>query len=248
MMKTLIITLLLVASITSGQARPDIDLKLKIDRQVQLHGLLQIMDVATTTYLVNNGGIELNPIIKPIAENVFLLSATKYLVYRLDDKLTTHFSYGEMIASQTAVRHGIDNSPSPVEIENFIELCQNVLEFVRAHYKSPVFITSGYRCQQLNDIIGGSLNSQHMDGRAADFYVSGKTPFELWQWIVTKSNLNIDQVIAEFVDKNGNGWVHCSYRNVTNNRNKVTIARRINNQTIYTHYTKEQIIAGDYEL
>ena len=50
-------------------------------------------------------------------------------VYRLDDELTTNFLYLEMVRSQTAVRHGIDNIPSPAEIENFIELCRNVLEF-----------------------------------------------------------------------------------------------------------------------
>ena len=169
-------------------------------------------------------------------------------VYGPNDKLTTHFSYLEMVRSQTAVRHGIDNSPSPAEIENFIELCQNVLEFVRSHYKSPVFITSGYRSQALNTMIGGSTRSQHIAGSAADFYVSGRTPFEVWQWMVTKSNLSVDQVIAEFVDKNGNGWVHCSYRDAINNRNKITIARRVDNRTVYNHYSKEDILNENFSL
>ena len=34
-------------------------------------------------------------------------------------------------------------------------------------------ITSGYRCQSHNKAVGGSTNSKHMKGQAADFYLDG---------------------------------------------------------------------------
>lgn len=58
------------------------------------------------------------------------------------------------------------------------ELVNHVLEVVREYFvkKYPhlsirVKITSGCRCQKHNRIVGGSLKSQHILGKAADFYV-----------------------------------------------------------------------------
>ncbi len=48
-----------------------------------------------------------------------------------------------------------------------------VLEGVRKHFGSPVQITSGCRCVCHNKRCGGSENSEHLTGRAADFVVVG---------------------------------------------------------------------------
>lgn len=50
------------------------------------------------------------------------------------------------------------------------------LEAIRRHFKSPVTITSGCRCQAHNIAIGGMPNSQHKVGRAADIVVRGVSP------------------------------------------------------------------------
>lgn len=47
------------------------------------------------------------------------------------------------------------------------------LETVRAHFRAPVTINSGCRCPDHNKAVGGSNNSQHVYGRAADFVVFG---------------------------------------------------------------------------
>ncbi len=48
-----------------------------------------------------------------------------------------------------------------------------VLEDVREYFNKPIVINSGYRCASHNRDIGGSTNSQHTKGKAADFRVIG---------------------------------------------------------------------------
>ena len=48
-----------------------------------------------------------------------------------------------------------------------------LLQCIREHFRKPVHITSGYRTATHNAAVGGSKSSQHLLGRAADFYVEG---------------------------------------------------------------------------
>ena len=48
-----------------------------------------------------------------------------------------------------------------------------LLQSIRDHFGAPVVITSGYRTAEHNAAVGGSKSSQHLLGRAADFYVEG---------------------------------------------------------------------------
>ena len=48
-----------------------------------------------------------------------------------------------------------------------------LLQCIREHFGKPVHITSGYRTAEHNAAVGGSKSSQHLLGRAADFYVKG---------------------------------------------------------------------------
>lgn len=50
------------------------------------------------------------------------------------------------------------------------------LETIRSHFDRPVWITSGCRCDEHNDAEGGSPDSQHLLGRAADIVVDGVPP------------------------------------------------------------------------
>jgi len=55
-------------------------------------------------------------------------------------------------------------------------LCEQ-LELIRAELGGRgISITSGFRTPEYNRSIGGARASQHMDGRAADFVVAGRTP------------------------------------------------------------------------
>ena len=55
----------------------------------------------------------------------------------------------------------------------------NLLQEVRDHFGRRVTINSAYRCPQHNLKVGGSKNSQHLKGMAADFVVSGVSPGEV---------------------------------------------------------------------
>lgn len=56
------------------------------------------------------------------------------------------------------------------------------LEQIRMHFNAPVIITSGCRCSQHNQDVGGSPHSQHLYGRAADFKVIGVELEEVRQY------------------------------------------------------------------
>ena len=135
-------------------------------------------------------------------------------------KLSDNFSLHEFTKSQTATRHGIDNTPSEEVIGNLQSLCLGVLQPVRTNFQKPMIISSGFRCKELNTKIGGSATSQHVIGQAADIEVLGVTNLELSDWI--HHNLNYDQLILEFYnEKEGphSGWVHVSF-DKTNNKHE----------------------------
>jgi zinc D-Ala-D-Ala carboxypeptidase len=124
-------------------------------------------------------------------------------------KLSKNFSLQEMTKSQTALRRGIDNTPTPDKIEPLIMLCENVLQPVRDHFDRPVTITSGYRSPELCMAIGSKPTSQHTKGQAADFEVPGVSNMEVAKWVA--ENCEFDQLILECYTGGNTGWIHCSY-------------------------------------
>ena len=119
--------------------------------------------------------------------------------------LSEHFSYAEMIYSETASRQGLDNEPDAATTENLKLLC-GVLEEVRVICgDNPITITSGYRSPEVNAAIGGSTNSAHMSGLAADFIVPMfGDPLTVCQVLEPfMVDLGIDQLIWEYGD-----WIH----------------------------------------
>ena len=83
-------------------------------------------------------------------------------------KLTEHFTLEEFERSATAARLHIDNRVPAELVPNLKRLCELVLEPLREHFQEAVYVTSGYRCPQLNNAVGGVHNSQHMRGEAVD--------------------------------------------------------------------------------
>jgi len=51
-----------------------------------------------------------------------------------------------------------------------------ILEELRAHFNTPITVTSGVRCEKYNRKVGGGLTSRHLEGRAADVLLKGVTP------------------------------------------------------------------------
>jgi hypothetical protein len=151
-----------------------------------------------------------------------------------DTVLSEHFKLGEFIKSETAIRKGIDNSPSEDHLENLKLVCQKILEPVRKHFGKPIRINSGYRGPALNAAVGGSSKSQHCNGEAVDFEIDGLANPELAKWVA--ANCEFDQIILEFYDpKEGpnSGWVHASYSKKSNRKQTMT-ASSAGGKTVYT--------------
>lgn len=153
--------------------------------------------------------------------------------------ISKHISYKESIKSNTATRRGIDNTPSEYEISNMIAIAENIFEPLREWVGGPIKVTSMFRSEELNTVIGGSSRSQHCQGRAMDLddTFGYKTNAEMFQYI--KENLNFDQLIAEFKDGKNPAWIHVSYVSKDENRGRCLIATKKNGKTIYLNYTKE---------
>ena len=89
-------------------------------------------------------------------------------------QLSPNFSLAEMTVSQLAVRRGFANVPSAAQVANLRRLCVTALEPLRMAIGGvPLVVSSGYRNASLNLLIGGAINSDHMDGRAADVTAPG---------------------------------------------------------------------------
>ena len=139
--------------------------------------------------------------------------------------LSPNFTLEEFIRSDYAIRHGIDNAPSPDVVENLTALAQNVLEPLRLIVKKPIRILSGYRCPELNKGIGGATNSQHIEGKAADIIVPQITVNELFE--LTRKFTDHDQVIQEF-----DRWTHVSYNGKANRKQSLWAVKE-NGKTVY---------------
>ena len=140
-------------------------------------------------------------------------------------KLSKNFTLEELIRSNTAERMGIDNVPKDEKVvENLRSLCLEVLQPLRDYVGAPVHINSGYRCPELNMVVGGVKNSQHCRGEAADIrIVSPKQGREWAAWI--EDNCRFDQMLLER-NKNGAVWLHVSCkRDASKNRQSFTILK-----------------------
>lgn len=146
-------------------------------------------------------------------------------------QITTHFSLAEFTRSESAKRHGVSNDPTPEHLENIKILCEKVLEPLREHFGHPLNISSGYRSKTLNYFIGGTLKSQHLEGKAVDLDLDGTsygtTNKMLFDYIL--KNLDFDQVINEY----DYSWVHVSY-NEGKNRKQALDATKNNGRTVYS--------------
>ena len=160
--------------------------------------------------------------------------------------LSPHFTLQELCASRTAVKHGIVNVPSELEVENLRRLCEGCLEPLRVAIGLPVIVTSGFRTKALNDKLAhASSTSQHMRGEAADLYVgSGLTVqgsqdsqarmsdkveagfsrrellIKAFKEILLNPKIDFDQLILY------PSFIHVSYVSKEKNRRGILIGRR----------------------
>ena len=147
--------------------------------------------------------------------------------------ISENISFKEGVFSATATRLGIINVPNRDVLMNMQIIAKKIFQPLRIYVGGPIKINSFYRSPKLNEKIGGSRKSQHCQGCAIDIDdVHGiKTNSQMYGWI--KDNLNFDQLIWEFGDDDNPDWVHVSYVNDKNNRNRCLKAERIDGKMTY---------------
>jgi hypothetical protein len=120
--------------------------------------------------------------------------------------LSEHFTLEELVYSDIAKRHSLDNNPDQLSISNLNRLVK-LLEDVRTLFGKPIRINSAYRSITVNSLLGSKPTSQHCIGCAADIHIDGLTPDQVVKSIMN-STIQYDQLIREF-----DSWVHISVPN-----------------------------------
>jgi uncharacterized protein YcbK (DUF882 family) len=127
-----------------------------------------------------------------------------------------YFTYSELLKSDTALKHKLWNGAPKEAEENLRALVDVVLDPLREAYGRPIRVSSGYRCPKLNRLVGGSPNSQHTRGEAADIQpvVDNEGDLdELAQILI--ANGKFDQLILYPT------FIHVSYKRLGWNRKQI---------------------------
>jgi uncharacterized protein YcbK (DUF882 family) len=123
-----------------------------------------------------------------------------------------NFKMSELIYSDTAIRHNINNMPDINSLDCMLDLICDCLQPLRNKLKKPMIITSGYRNSEVNKLVGGVKTSQHCKGQACDFIVKGMPINQVIEFI-KNSGIEFDQCISEYGQ-----WVHISYNKGKNRK------------------------------
>lgn len=132
-----------------------------------------------------------------------------------------YFKFRELLHSVVALQNDIVNLPPRHEeakvYYNLVVLVEKLLDPIRERFAVPIIITSGYRCEKVNKLVGGVDNSQHMKGKAVDFCFAGFSKKEMAAaFFEIAEEFDFDQLI--YYKKKG--FIHISY-NGDNNRHQI---------------------------
>ena len=125
------------------------------------------------------------------------------------EHLTDNFTKEELIASATASRLGIDNTPTKEAESKLYLLATTILQPLRDLYGKPIKVSSGYRCKALNKAVGGVTTSQHLKGEAADLnngVAENRKIFQLAKQMMDEGKI----VVGQLIDERGYSWIHIS--------------------------------------
>lgn len=150
-------------------------------------------------------------------------------------KISDHITYSEATNSYTAKQAGILNKPDEIQLGNMKRVAKFIFEPIREKFGVAIYLPSFFRCEELNKIIRGAKESQHvaLKGAAIDMdadkygIITNKDIFDYIYF-----NLNYDQLIWEFGTIKEPDWVHVSYI-AGENRNQALRVFRKNGKSTY---------------
>jgi hypothetical protein len=168
------------------------------------------------------------------------------------NKLTPHFRLGELVPKDCA-------EVPPWILGELSDLCAELLEPVRAKF-GPLVIHDAYRPSELNERVGGVTSSDHLNGRAADFHVTGnldrawqEQTVEAFHWIREHLQGRFGQLILEDHRKalgdQGKLWVHISmpsakHPGTSSDTNAVLVSTEPKRYMALTEWTDQEPVTG----
>ena len=150
-------------------------------------------------------------------------------------QVTQNFSLRELTRSETARRMGVENIPTEKEMQNIRKTAEQ-LEKIRKYVGRGIIVTSCFRSERVNKLVGGSPTSAHRFGSAADCDAIGMTSFAFAKKLIEMRDagkLVFDQLILEFPERGDGAWVHVGFRWHSPMRNQVLTAKKIKGKTVY---------------
>lgn len=147
-----------------------------------------------------------------------------------------YFTFEELIFSEDALKKYDIRNKTTQEVENNLDrLIVELLDPIRMMWGKPISVSSGYRCELLNQKEGGSSTSRHKDGLAADLDAGTNADNKALAKMIAASGLNFDQLI----DEKGYAWVHVGL--TTKDRTPRQEILRTKNGSKYIRITPDQL-------
>ena len=158
-------------------------------------------------------------------------------------KVSKYLTYKEVTKSYTAIRKGIDNTPSKEQLKNIKIWANMIFDPIREFIGAALGCSTIFRSKNLNAEIGGVWDSQHIcdNGCAGDIdsdIYNNSTNEIIFNFI--RRNLDFDQLIAEELINGEIAWVHCSYVSPDKNRNEILMMYNKDGIKHYEYYSKER--------
>ena len=126
-------------------------------------------------------------------------------------KAKSYFTIKELTYSATASKYGIDNTPPEDIISNLEELI-DFINPMRHAWGSALLVSSGYRCEELNEKVGGAKTSGHRYGWAVDLIPANNKKMKFFEFC--KEYLKdkaFDELLLE-TNSQGQVWIHFSLK------------------------------------
>ena len=129
-----------------------------------------------------------------------------------DTRLSPHFRLGEFIS----LNKYPDNKPTMQHVANMTYGCVMLLEPAR-QVVGPIIVNSGYRNEDVNRMVGGVRNSQHLLGQAADIRPRDAQQFQCLVDFL-RTHPQTDQLLTA-----RSCWLHVSWSPFTQPRHFIRI-------------------------
>ena len=138
-------------------------------------------------------------------------------------QISKHISYTESVFSAKAKSAQIPNVPNETQLEAMQLVATKLFEPLREWYGKPIKINSFFRNPEVNKLVGGAKNSNHMRGEAIDISAGSQVENKkLFDWCKVNFK-DFDELIWEYGSAVGPDWVHISFKRLGNRKRIIYI-------------------------